>query len=263
MNATLGGNSKRSSIGGAGFNGTMTVNQPNNTGIPLHTTRDRTPVRPVTLNATVAGDRDGMRLSQSGVMGRPPMISTNSSSSRSASFTSTSVPNTPPSPTAGPRRMTRTGSFSSVGSRGESPNHRYEAPVWPSAGSVLSLEAIRTACEDAHWSTRLKAFEVINELLTNALTSKAQGQCDDALGSPTSSSSSSRKESFTSLAPNIEGIIEISVAHFGDAHQKVAVEAMSVLGVCVEGYSALSFGKLGVLLSALFNRLADRRAQIK
>ena len=133
--------------------------------------------------------------------------------------------------------------------------------MWPSAGSITSLEAMRTACEDAHWSTRLKSFEVINELLTNALTSKTVG--NDALGSPTSTSSSSRKESFTSIASNIEGIIDISVAHFGDAHQKVAVEAMTVLGVCVEGYSALSFGKLGVLLSALFNRLADRRAQIK
>lgn len=159
--------------------------------------------------------------------------------------------------------MARTGSFSSMGSRSETQSQGSEVPSSPTAVSVLTLESLRAVCEDAHWSTRLRGFEAINELLTNALAAKAQIQMqgDDALGSPTSSNS--RREAFTSLAGNIEGIIEVSVAHFGDAHQKVAVEAMTVLGVCVQSYSALSFGKLGVLLSALFNRLADRRAQIK
>jgi hypothetical protein len=38
---------------------------------------------------------------------------------------------------------------------------------------------------------------------------------------------------------------------------------MSVLSTCVEKYNVQTGNKLGVLLTALFYRLADRRAQIK
>jgi TctA family transporter len=48
-----------------------------------------------------------------------------------------------------------------------------------------------------------------------------------------------------------------------DPHQKVAAEAISVLSACVEKYTVQTGNKLGVILTALFYRLADRRAQIK
>ena len=124
-----------------------------------------------------------------------------------------------------------------------------------SAGQqAVTVEYLKILCEDSHWATRLRGFELISEKLSKVMSAKADvGHVDD-LGS---------KDSNTVSTIQIESYVDLAVVHLGDAHQKVAVEAITVLSVCVQAFTAQTLGKLGVLLSALFNRLADRRAQIK
>lgn len=124
-----------------------------------------------------------------------------------------------------------------------------------SAGQhAVTVEYLKGLCEDSHWATRLRGFEIISEKLSKVMSVKADvGHVED-LGS---------KDSNTVSTIQIESYVDLAVVHLGDAHQKVAVEAITVLSVCVQAFTAQTFGKLGVLLSALFNRLADRRAQIK
>lgn len=124
-----------------------------------------------------------------------------------------------------------------------------------SAGQhAVTVEYLKGLCEDSHWATRLRGFELISEKLSKVMSAKADvGHVED-LGS---------KDSNTVSTIQIESYVDLAVMHLGDAHQKVAVEAITVLSVCVQAFTAHTLGKLGVLLSALFNRLADRRAQIK
>ena len=122
---------------------------------------------------------------------------------------------------------------------------------------VYSIDSLKVMSDDQHWGNRLKSFEIISGVLNRTHASKNKYDNGEYLGSNDS------KESFNTSTANIECIVDAAVNHLGDAHQKVAVEAMTVLGTCVQMYNTQTFAKLGVLLTALFNRLADRRAQIK
>ena len=142
---------------------------------------------------------------------------------------------------------------------------------------AYTLESLKIMCEDAHWGNRLKGFEVITEKLNAIIENKNKSKNKlDSKEDPGSTSTdqydnkdrdkkdrNGLKECFLSSTVSIECVVDLAVNHLGDAHQKVAVEAMSVLGTCIQGLTAQTMNKLGVLLSALFNRLADRRAQIK
>ena len=145
---------------------------------------------------------------------------------------------------------------------------------------AYTLESLKIMCEDAHWGNRLKGFEVITEKLNAIIEGKKIiKNKSDSIVDPGSTSTdqydskdkdkkdskdrNGLKECFLSSTVSIECVVDLAVNHLGDAHQKVAVEAMSVLGMCIQGLTAQTMNKLGVLLSALFNRLADRRAQIK
>ena len=143
---------------------------------------------------------------------------------------------------------------------------------------AYTIESLKIMCEDAHWGNRLKGFEVITEKLNAIIENKNKSKNKlDSKEDPGSTSSdqydnkdkkdskdrNGLKECFLSSTVSIECVVDLAVNHLGDAHQKVAVEAMSVLGMCIQGLTAQTMNKLGVLLSALFNRLADRRAQIK
>jgi hypothetical protein len=101
---------------------------------------------------------------------------------------------------------------------------------------------LRKMSDDAHWETRLKAFETILSRLTAAAESK---------------------DAITISTTSIESFVDSAVNHLGDAHQKVATEALAVLTVCVVQFSSATSSKLGAVLTALFQRLADRRAQIR
>lgn len=119
---------------------------------------------------------------------------------------------------------------------------------------AVTVEYLKGLCEDTHWATRLRGFELISEKLSKVMSVKADvGHIED-LGS---------KDSNTVTTVQVESYVDFAVTHLGDAHQKVAVEAMTVLSVCVQAFTVQTVGKLGALLTALFNRLADRRAQIK
>lgn len=119
---------------------------------------------------------------------------------------------------------------------------------------AVTVEYLKGLCEDTHWATRLRGFELISEKLSKVMSIKADvGHIED-LGS---------KDSNTVTTVQVESYVYFAVMHLGDAHQKVAVEAMTVLSVCVQAFTVQTVGKLGALLTALFNRLADRRAQIK
>ena len=122
---------------------------------------------------------------------------------------------------------------------------------------VYSIDSLKIMSDDQHWGNRLKSFEIISGVLNRTHASKNRNENGDDLGS------NDTKECFNTSTANIECIVDVAVNHLGDAHQKVAVEAMTVMGTCVQMYTTETFAKLGVLLTALFNRLADRRAQIK
>jgi hypothetical protein len=94
--------------------------------------------------------------------------------------------------------------------------------------------------DDSHWATRLEAFETILQRLT------AASEAND-----------------TPPTATVESYAEISMTHLGDAHQKVATEALAVLTMCIVKFTAATSNKLGAILTALFQRLADRRAQIR
>lgn len=62
----------------------------------------------------------------------------------------------------------------------------------------------------------------------------------------------------------IEAFIDLAVEHLTDTHQKVSLAALAVLSAILSSSSFVpqSKGRLGVTLTALFNRLIDRRPNI-
>lgn len=176
----------------------------------------------------------------------------------------------PPSPTTALKRLNRTFTQSSLSFRdgqtlpGDASGHSNGlgtggggtgAGIGGGAGQqAVTVEYLKGLCEDTHWATRLRGFEIISEKLSKVMSIKADvGHVED-LGS---------KDSNTVTTAQVESYVDFAVMHLGDAHQRVAVEAMTVLSVCVQAFTVQTVGKLGALLTALFNRLADRRAQIK
>ena len=110
---------------------------------------------------------------------------------------------------------------------------------------VVSLGEIRGMAEDEHWLTRLKAFSIVNQRLSEAT---GDGSRDDyqLVG-----------------AHMIEGYLELAIVHLGDTHQKVAAEILNTIQLCMEKFSDYGSSKLGVVLAALFHRLADRRQAVR
>ena len=322
---TLGGTSRRSSIGGTDLG-------PNVPPIPpsqhhLSRTASASRIRPGGLGTSGTGwgdGRDGMRESYSGAPSR--LIngsasasavgpSTRSQSQSRGSMTGSGTvlgsaafqtfsPNAtsstgfnsgtgsgstlssrpsgsagvcPPSPTTALKRLNRTFTQSSLSFRdgqtlpGDATGYSNGLGAGTSGGGTgtggtgtgtggdagqqaVTVEYVKGLCEDTHWATRLRGFELISEKLSKVMSVKADvGHIED-LGS---------KDSNTVTTVQVESYVDFAVTHLGDAHQKVAVEAMTVLSVCVQAFTGQTVGKLGALLTALFNRLADRRAQIK
>lgn len=101
-------------------------------------------------------------------------------------------------------------------------------------------EFLRNMAEDAHWGTRLKVFEAINQRLQRAVSQEG-----------------------SIPAHFVELVLDLAAAHMGDAHQRVAAEVLAVVGITMEQYSAHGTSRLGAVLTALFHRLADRRTQIR
>jgi hypothetical protein len=107
----------------------------------------------------------------------------------------------------------------------------------------MSMEALKAHCEDAHWGNRLKGFETILQRLTTPAPAPATCGDDDP----------SRPPAVAPLpAAAVEAYVDLAIAHLGDAHQRVAAEAMSVLGACVQGHTTHTAARLGAILSALF-----------
>jgi hypothetical protein len=111
--------------------------------------------------------------------------------------------------------------------------------------NIHTIENLKFVCDNSHWAERLKGFEAMSVRLDKGVESRDV------------------KDILPLTTTNIEIFIDLCVSHLGDPHQKVAAESMSVLSTCVEKYTVQTGNKLGVLLTALFYRLADRRGQIK
>jgi hypothetical protein len=106
---------------------------------------------------------------------------------------------------------------------------------------IFSAETLRVMAEDSQWTSRLKAFESINERLKRAVLTN---------------------ESLNEII--IDNFIDISIPQIADPHHKVALEAISVLYACISSFSSLVTNhRLGLILISLFQRLADRRQLIR
>ena len=106
--------------------------------------------------------------------------------------------------------------------------------------SEMGLELMKAAVDDVHWENRLAACEAIRNRLQKASI------MEEAISSPL-----------------IDNFVDLAVAFLNDAHQKVVSEAMDIITFCVEHHSTCMTEKLGILLPALFHRLADRRSQMR
>ena len=128
----------------------------------------------------------------------------------------------------------------------------------------MSLEALRSHVEDAHWGNRLQGFETM--LLRLTTTNNNNNMINgNGTGEDGHSATTSHPPCAIPVLPPalIEACVDLAIGHLGDPHQRVAGEAMSVLGACIQGHTTPTSPKLGAILTALFHRLADRRAAIK
>jgi hypothetical protein len=106
---------------------------------------------------------------------------------------------------------------------------------------IFSAETLRVMAEDSQWTSRLKAFESINERLKRAVLTN---------------------ESLNEII--IDSFIDISIPQIADPHHKVALEAISVLYACISSFSSLVTNhRLSLILISVFQRLADRRQPIR
>jgi len=105
---------------------------------------------------------------------------------------------------------------------------------------IFSAETLRVMAEDSQWTSRLKAFEAINERLKRAVLTN---------------------ESLNDVI--IDSFVDISIPQIADPHHKVAMEAISVIYACVTSFPSLVTNRLSLILISLFQRLADRRQPIR
>ena len=118
---------------------------------------------------------------------------------------------------------------------------RTSTSIVPMDVFIFSAETLRVMAEDSQWTSRLKAFESINERLQRAVLTN---------------------ESLNEII--IDSFIDISIPQIADPHHKVALEAISVLHACISSFSSLVTNhRLGLILISLFQRLADRRQLIR
>jgi hypothetical protein len=61
------------------------------------------------------------------------------------------------------------------------------------------------------------------------------------------------------VPPHLEEFLNLAISHLGDAHHKVVNEAMNLILICCKTKNTLVTSHLGVLLPAIFYRLADRK----
>jgi CLIP-associating protein 1/2 len=113
---------------------------------------------------------------------------------------------------------------------------------------ALSLDDIRNLINETLWSKKLHALETMTVMLRRS----AEAQDTTSDGADT-----------RLRAAIVEIFVDLSNAHLGDPHHKVASEAFNVLKQCVDLYSAMCIPKIGIFVPNLFHRLADRRASIK
>jgi hypothetical protein len=105
---------------------------------------------------------------------------------------------------------------------------------------VFAPEVLRGMAEDAQWSTRVEAFEAINQRLKRAVAAM------EALNERT-----------------IESFVDMSLLCLPDPHHKVATEAMDVLQTCICSFPVQLKSRLGAIALSLFQRLADRRPAVR
>lgn len=109
---------------------------------------------------------------------------------------------------------------------------------------VFTAEFLRNMAEDQYWGTRLRGFEAMHQRLRSGTAECAAG----GAGVP---------------AAMVELFLDLSVAHAGDAHQRVAGEVLALLGSVMELCPGHGASRLGSVLVALFHRLADRRQSVR
>lgn len=106
--------------------------------------------------------------------------------------------------------------------------------------NLYSIEAIRNMTEDSNWEGRLKGFDIISKNLKKLII----------LGEKP-------------VQTIIDSYIDMAVNHLGDQHQKVAMESLQVIHISIESFHPYCISKLGILLTSLFHRLADRRMPVR
>ena len=105
---------------------------------------------------------------------------------------------------------------------------------------IYSIETIRNMTEDSNWEGRLKGFDIISKNLKKMIITGEKP-----------------------IQTIIDSYVDMAVNHLGDQHQKVAMESLQVIHICIESFHPYCISKLGILLTSLFHRLADRRMPVR
>ena len=105
---------------------------------------------------------------------------------------------------------------------------------------IFSEDTLRAMATDNHWETRVRAFTAI------------------------------RKRLFTASEDNevlevkmVETFIDLSLNHITDSHNAVANETIEILKYCILYLGKQSVTRLGSILLVFFQRLGDRRADVR
>lgn len=124
------------------------------------------------------------------------------------------------------------------------------------ASAVLfaqSLDSIRAMCRDSYWSTRVKAFETINNKL-RLHSNDTRGGGAGVVG-----------QQSTLAAALVDQFADLASQHISDAHLKVSQEAFVTLNLLVEDHSSalVECRNLGNYILLVFARLTDRKLLVK
>jgi hypothetical protein len=110
------------------------------------------------------------------------------------------------------------------------------------SSSSFTADNLRTLAADEFWGNRVKAFDLILKRLQLA------GNDADLIP-----------------VTMIDLILDLSVDHMADPHQKIATESMQILQYFIDhpSFASKASAKLSHFIGALFHRLADRRQSIR
>ena len=212
-----------------------------NSSATLDTTSTSSTTNTTTMMSTTHGESHSTSASNE-TKANHPSVSTRPSTSHASSSSSSSSSGGIAAESSSSKTKTTTNTNITNSSSTSIGTNSSTSSIMPMDVFIFSAETLRVMAEDSsQWTSRLKAFEAINERLKRAvLTNEALNEMI------------------------IDSFIDISIPQIADPHHKVALEAISVLHACISSFSSLITNhRLGLILISLFQRLADRRQPIR